>query len=124
MRLRRSPGVDSWRTRMHGSNRAHARSVAAEKALFLSAHSIHTSIAISWLRSKYADARTARWTGRRIEHRQGTRENLMKIASIESIPLRIPFTAGGMSDASVWGKAGLQTVDSLIVKITTDTGVV
>lgn len=48
----------------------------------------------------------------------------MKIASIESIPLRIPFTAGGMSDAAVWGIAGLQTVDSLIVKITSDTGVV
>jgi len=48
----------------------------------------------------------------------------MKIASIESIPLRIPFTAGGRSDAAVWGKAGLETVDSLIVKVTTDTGVV
>jgi hypothetical protein len=39
----------------------------------------------------------------------------MKIAKIESIPLRIPFTTGGPSDAGVWGKAGLQTVDSLIV---------
>jgi L-alanine-DL-glutamate epimerase-like enolase superfamily enzyme len=48
----------------------------------------------------------------------------MNIASIESIPLRIPFTAGGRSDAAVWGKAGLQTADSLIVKVTTDTGVV
>ena len=39
----------------------------------------------------------------------------MKIAKIESIPLRIPFTTGGPSDAGAWGKAGLQTVDSLIV---------
>jgi len=48
----------------------------------------------------------------------------VKIAKIESIPLRIPFTTGGPSDAGVWGKAGLQTADSLIVSVTTDTGVV
>ncbi|MCJ2048949.1 mandelate racemase/muconate lactonizing enzyme family protein [Methylobacterium sp. J-070] len=48
----------------------------------------------------------------------------MKIAAVESIPLRIPFTAGGRSDEAVWGRAGLQTVDSLIVKVTTDTGAV
>ncbi|CAG9172774.1 mandelate racemase/muconate lactonizing enzyme family protein [Cupriavidus pampae] len=48
----------------------------------------------------------------------------MKIASIETIPLRIPFTAGGRSDEAVWGKAGLQAVDSLVVKVTTDTGLV
>jgi L-alanine-DL-glutamate epimerase-like enolase superfamily enzyme len=48
----------------------------------------------------------------------------MKIAGIESIPLRIPFTTGGPSDAGVWGNAGLQTADSLILKVTTDTGVV
>jgi L-alanine-DL-glutamate epimerase-like enolase superfamily enzyme len=47
----------------------------------------------------------------------------MKIARIESIPLRIPFTTGGRSDAGVWGKAG-RTADSLIVPVTTDTGVV
>ena len=29
----------------------------------------------------------------------------VKIAKIESIPLRIPFTTGGPSDAGVWGKA-------------------
>jgi L-alanine-DL-glutamate epimerase-like enolase superfamily enzyme len=55
------------------------------------------------------------------DHEEG---NTVKIASIEAIPLRIPFTAGGRSDAAVWGGAGLQTVDSLIVKVTTDTGVV
>ncbi|QCP53963.1 mandelate racemase/muconate lactonizing enzyme family protein [Trinickia violacea] len=48
----------------------------------------------------------------------------MKIANIETIPLRIPFTAGGRSDEAVWGKGGLQVVDSLVVKVTTDTGVV
>jgi len=39
----------------------------------------------------------------------------MKIAKIETIPLRIPFSTGGPAGAAVWGKAGLQTVDSLIV---------
>ena len=48
----------------------------------------------------------------------------MKIARIESIPLRIPFTTGGRSDGAVWGRAGQQAVDSLIVAVTTDTGVV
>src|SRR5258707_1573025 len=48
----------------------------------------------------------------------------MKIARIESIPLRIPFTTGGPSGTGAWGKAGQQTVDSLIVSVTTDTGVV
>lgn len=48
----------------------------------------------------------------------------MKIARIESIPLRIPFATGGPSGAAVWGRAGLQTVDSLLVSVTTDTGVV
>jgi L-alanine-DL-glutamate epimerase-like enolase superfamily enzyme len=48
----------------------------------------------------------------------------MKIAKIESIPLRIPYTTGGRSDAAVWGNAGQQTVDSLIVSVTTDAGVV
>ena len=48
----------------------------------------------------------------------------MKIARIEAIPLRIPFTAGGPSSAGAWGAAGQQAVDSLIVSVTTDTGVV
>jgi L-alanine-DL-glutamate epimerase-like enolase superfamily enzyme len=60
----------------------------------------------------------------RIYLAKNERTSTMKIASIESIPLRIPFTAGGQSDVGAWGKAGLQTVDSLIVKVTTDTGVV
>lgn len=48
----------------------------------------------------------------------------MNIADIETIPLRIPFSAGGKSDDAVWGKRGLQTADSLVVKVTTDTGLV
>ncbi|WP_137924164.1 mandelate racemase/muconate lactonizing enzyme family protein [Cupriavidus sp. 2SB] len=48
----------------------------------------------------------------------------MKIADIETIHLRIPFSAGGKSDDAVWGKRGLQTADSLIVKVTTDNGLV
>jgi L-alanine-DL-glutamate epimerase-like enolase superfamily enzyme len=46
----------------------------------------------------------------------------MKIARIEAIPLRIPFTTGGPSGVGVWG-AG-QTVDSLLIAVTTDTSVV
>lgn len=48
----------------------------------------------------------------------------MNIASIETIPLRIPFTTGGRSAGGVWGPKDLQVVDSLVVKITTDDGVV
>src|SRR6516165_8810765 len=49
----------------------------------------------------------------------------MRIARIESIPLRIPFTAGGPPSAGAWGGGGdQQTADSLIVSVTTDTGVV
>ena len=48
----------------------------------------------------------------------------MKIARIESIPLRIPFTTGGPPGTGAWGKAGQQTVDSLVVAVTTDTGIV
>jgi len=46
-----------------------------------------------------------------------------KIAAVEAIPLRIPFTAGGRSDAGAWGGKDLKTVDSLVVKVTTDQGV-
>ena len=48
----------------------------------------------------------------------------MKIAAIESMHLRIPFTTGGRADAAAWGGAGQRTVDSLIVKVMTDSGVV
>lgn len=48
----------------------------------------------------------------------------MKIATIETIPLRIPFSVNGMSDAGAWGGKDLKTVDSLVLKLTTDTGIV
>jgi L-alanine-DL-glutamate epimerase-like enolase superfamily enzyme len=48
----------------------------------------------------------------------------MKIASIETIPLRIPFTTGGQSAGGVWGSKDLQVVDSLVVKVTADNGTV
>jgi L-alanine-DL-glutamate epimerase-like enolase superfamily enzyme len=46
----------------------------------------------------------------------------MKIKSIETVPLRIPFKAGSKSDASAWGDRNLPTADSLLVKVTTDKG--
>ena len=48
----------------------------------------------------------------------------MKIARIETIPLRIPFTTGGKSAGGVWGPKDLQVVDSLVVKVTTDDGTI
>jgi len=44
------------------------------------------------------------------------------ITSIKALPLRIPFKAGTSSAASAWGPGGLQAVDSLLVKVTTDEG--
>ena len=48
----------------------------------------------------------------------------MIIADIEAIPLRIPFKAGTKSDASAWGDSNLLAADSLLVKVTTDQGLV
>jgi L-alanine-DL-glutamate epimerase-like enolase superfamily enzyme len=48
----------------------------------------------------------------------------MVIAKIETFPLRIPFRPGYQSDAGAWGDKTLAGVDSLIVKVTTDQGVV
>lgn len=48
----------------------------------------------------------------------------MKISAVEAIVLRIPFTVGGVSAAGVWGSGNLQAADSLLVKVTTETGVV
>jgi len=48
----------------------------------------------------------------------------MIIADIEAIPLRIPFKAGTKSDASAWGDSNLPAADSLLVKVTTDQGLV
>jgi L-alanine-DL-glutamate epimerase-like enolase superfamily enzyme len=48
----------------------------------------------------------------------------VKIASVESIQLRIPLAGEGRLEIGSWGGKGLPTVDSLIVKVVTDTGVV
>lgn len=48
----------------------------------------------------------------------------MIITNIETVPLRIPFKAGTKSDASAWGDGNLPAADSLLVKVTTDRGLV
>ena len=48
----------------------------------------------------------------------------MMITGIETVPLRIPFKAGTKSDASAWGDSNLPAADSLLVKVTTDQGLV
>jgi L-alanine-DL-glutamate epimerase-like enolase superfamily enzyme len=48
----------------------------------------------------------------------------MIITGIEPIPLRIPFKAGTRSDASAWGDSNLPAADSLLVRVTTDQGLV
>lgn len=48
----------------------------------------------------------------------------MIITGIEPIPLRIPFKAGNASDASAWGDSNLPAADSLLVKVTTDQGLI
>lgn len=48
----------------------------------------------------------------------------MIITGIDSIPLRIPFKAGSKSASSAWGDSDLPAADSLLVKVTTDRGVV
>src|SRR6516162_8686453 len=48
----------------------------------------------------------------------------MIITGIECIPLRIPLKTGSRSDASAWGDRNLPAADSLLVKVTTDQGLV
>ena len=48
----------------------------------------------------------------------------MIITGVETVPLRIPFKAGTKSDASAWGDSNLPVADSLLVKVTTDQGLV
>jgi L-alanine-DL-glutamate epimerase-like enolase superfamily enzyme len=48
----------------------------------------------------------------------------MIITGVEPIPLRIPFQAGSKSAASAWGDSNLPAADSLLVKVTTDQGLV
>jgi L-alanine-DL-glutamate epimerase-like enolase superfamily enzyme len=48
----------------------------------------------------------------------------MIISRIETIPLRVPFKKGTSSDASAWGDSNLPAADALLVKVTTDEGLV
>jgi L-alanine-DL-glutamate epimerase-like enolase superfamily enzyme len=48
----------------------------------------------------------------------------MIITDIETVPLRIPFKPGTKSDASAWGDSNLPAADALLVKVTTDQGLV
>jgi len=48
----------------------------------------------------------------------------MIITGVEAIPLRIPFKAGTASDVSAWGDSNAPVADSLLVKITTDQGLI
>jgi L-alanine-DL-glutamate epimerase-like enolase superfamily enzyme len=48
----------------------------------------------------------------------------MIITGIETVPLRIPFRAGSKSSASAWGDGNLPAADSLLVRVTTDQGLV
>jgi L-alanine-DL-glutamate epimerase-like enolase superfamily enzyme len=48
----------------------------------------------------------------------------MKIAAIETIEVRIPYTAGNASQTSAWGGKEWLTADALLVKVSTDTGIV
>ncbi len=48
----------------------------------------------------------------------------MKIQSIETIVVCIPYTTGGSADADAWGGSTWKTADALLVKVTTDAGIV
>jgi len=47
----------------------------------------------------------------------------MKISTLETIVLRIPYTSGGASDTEVWGGLAWKTADALLVKVVTDEGI-
>jgi|KBSSwiStaDraftv2_1062776.scaffolds.fasta_scaffold103719_3 L-alanine-DL-glutamate epimerase-like enolase superfamily enzyme len=48
----------------------------------------------------------------------------MKIQTIETILLSLPYTAGGSKDAEAWGGTAWRTADALLVKVTTDEGLI
>ncbi|MBL8533276.1 MAG: mandelate racemase/muconate lactonizing enzyme family protein [Betaproteobacteria bacterium] len=48
----------------------------------------------------------------------------MKIARIETVVLKIPYTTGGSDEASAWGGRPWTTADSLLVRVETDNGIV
>lgn len=47
----------------------------------------------------------------------------MKITTIETIELRIPYTTGGAAETEAWGGKAWVTADSLLVKISTEEGI-
>jgi len=55
---------------------------------------------------------------------QGTTGRDLKIAMIQVIVVSIPFAGGGKSAASAWGKKNASSADSLLVKVTTEGGIV
>src|SRR5258708_31113339 len=55
---------------------------------------------------------------------QGTAGGDMKIAMIQVIVVSIPFTGGGKSAESAWGKKNTSSADSLLVKVTTEGGII
>src|SRR5690349_6607649 len=48
----------------------------------------------------------------------------MKIQTIEAILVSLPYTTGGSEDAEAWGGKAWRTADTLLVKITTDEGLI
>jgi L-alanine-DL-glutamate epimerase-like enolase superfamily enzyme len=48
----------------------------------------------------------------------------MKIQTIKTILLSLPYTAGGSKDAEAWGGTAWRTADALLVKVTTDEGLI
>src|SRR5258708_34154409 len=55
---------------------------------------------------------------------QGTAGRDMKIAMIQVIVVSIPFAGGGKSAESAWGKRNANSADSLLVKVTTEGGII
>src|SRR5467141_1631485 len=55
---------------------------------------------------------------------RGTADRDMKIATIEVIVVGIPFAGGGKSAESAWGEKNASSADSLLVKVTTEGGIV
>jgi L-alanine-DL-glutamate epimerase-like enolase superfamily enzyme len=47
----------------------------------------------------------------------------MKITNLETIEVRIPYTAGVASQTSAWGGKDWVTADALLVKVSTDEGI-
>src|SRR4030088_3700763 len=55
---------------------------------------------------------------------QGSAGRDMKIAMIQVIVVGIPFAGGGKSAESAWGKKNASRADSLLVKVTTEGGII